>query len=175
MSVPLPKLCPVIEDETEFTRVAHRGPLGVGTNRDLVQALPERIIFDHLMWRCIRHSSPDRLLPVLGHVELPVSCSNREGEIILLWAVPAVTGFVSQKQETTHPSGACTFTCTLQFNWNSSTLHTRQFAISLATAFLNRRTSVFLCKKFRLSRQKGECNIINSSEESGWASVPQTR
>lgn len=55
-------------------------------------------------------------------------------------------GISLPKTQTTQPKYACTFTWTLLLHWNSSTLHSRQFAISLVTAFLNRTTSVFLCK-----------------------------
>lgn len=69
-----------------------------------------------------------------------------------MWAGSVVSlstgGRFSQpkKSETTHPKYARTFTCTPRLKWNSSTLHSRPSAISLETAFLDRTTSVFLCK-----------------------------
>lgn len=78
------------------------GPLGVEpvlcrVRTTLCERSLKRVIFDHLMWSCTRQSSPDRVLPVLGHVELSVRCTNGDCEKAVLSAVPPVTGFLCQK------------------------------------------------------------------------------
>lgn len=173
-------MCVVIEDDSEFTLVTHLGPLGVKWVLCRIwtsscECSMKGIILDYLMWS-IRYKAfmPRQGLTCPETCRVASSgkmcCCDGECEKVLLSVIKTIDRVSQPKTETTHPKHACTSTCMLQLNWNSSTLHSRQSAISPHDCIpqpFNIRVPV---QKRNLSRQKSGCNIDNS-EDSGWVSM----